>query len=86
MKPIVVIAILILVVLLLLRRKSKDTGDAGAGVEEFTEETITTLTDEKTGDDGEWSNTTEDNPLFATENYEDDPFTNAFEEVGFFRE
>ena len=82
----VIIVIIILVILLLLRKRSKDTGEGGAGVEEFTEETITTLTDERTGDDGEWSQTTEDNPLFATENFDDDAFTNAFEESGLFQE
>ena len=84
---IVIIVIIILVVLLLLRKRSRDTGEGGAAAEEFTEETITTLTDENTtGDNGEWSQTTEDNPLFATENFDDDAFTNAFEEDGFFGE
>ena len=85
----VIIAIIVVViVLLLIRRREKNTGDSQGGDQEFTEETITTVSEHTAQDDtGEWSQTTEDNPLFATENFDDDsPFTNAFEEDGFFQE
>ena len=84
---IVVIVIIIVVILLLLRRKSRTTGEEANGDQEFTEETITTLSDAQTtgGDMGEWSHTTEDNPLFASENFDDgNGFDDAFEEGGFF--
>lgn len=47
-----------------------------------------TLTDQPTEEAGDWGQT-QDNPLFASENFEDrddDAFANAFEETGFFGE
>lgn len=84
----VIIAILIVVVLLLIRRREKNTNPSEGHDQEFTEETITTISENTTVQDtGEWSQTTEDNPLFATENDDDDsPFKNAFEEDGFFND
>ena len=84
---IVIIVIVVLVILLLLRRRKRvNTDDEVNGNEEFTEETITTAHDEQPAQTmGEWSQTTEDNPLFTTETpANDNPFSNAFEEGGFF--
>lgn len=84
----VLIIIIIVVVILLIRRKKYQTsGNEGEGDQEFTEETITTMTDQPTEEHGEWGQT-QDNPLFASENFEDDgdAFSNAFEETGFFSE
>ena len=90
---IVVIAIVVVVVVLLLRRRKTQYSDEGVTNDtEFTEETVSTITADEPGQSqvlGEWSQTTEDNPLFSTQNDADDndnPFTNAFEEGGFFNE
>ena len=80
------IAIVIIIVLVILCRKSRSSTGQDNGNEEFTEETITTLGDEQTNDGGDWGHT-QDNPLFASENYQtgdDDAYANAFEEQGFF--
>ena len=84
----VIIVIIIVVILLLIRRREKNTNPSEGHDQEFTEETITTISENTAAQDtGEWSQTTEDNPVFATENYDDDsPFTNAFEESGFFND
>ena len=86
---VVILIIIVIIIILLLRRKGqKDTEEEVQAAEEFTEETITTLGDQQTTDDlGDWKGSTEDNPLFATENFDnDDVFGNSFEEQGFFKD
>ena len=83
---IIVIVVVILVVLLLLRRRKAQQSEGEAtGDQEFTEETITTVAETKAPVEGsEWSQTTEDNPLFTAESWDNEsPFANAFEEAGF---
>ena len=81
-----IILILVVVILLIRRKKSERSDEGDTNDQEFAEETITTLNSEHTAEHG-WSQTTEDNPLFSTENFDDgdNPFTNAFEETGFFQ-
>ena len=78
--------------MLLRRRIYRDSDRSGNGPEEFTEETISTITDNTEDGNvgevngGEWAQT-QDNPLFASENFgddDDDAFNDAFEETGFF--
>ena len=81
---IIVLVVVIVVVILLLLRRRRQTSDGGDHPEEFTEETITTLTANEDTNEGEvWNQGTQDNPLFASENFDnddDDDFANAFEE------
>ena len=85
---VVVIVIIVLVIILLLRRKRGPNSDDGLGTdEEFTEETITSVshdTDHHTLGT-EWTHTTEDTAIFQGEasDDDDDPFSNAFEETEF---
>ena len=86
---IVVIVVIILLIVLLPRcKRFKSSSNEGSTNEEFTEETITTLTEHATEDNAEEWHQTQDNPLFASENFDgdddDDAFANAFEEQGFF--
>ena len=79
---IVIIVIVIVVVLLLLRRRGTQvqSEEADGGDQELAEETVSTA-NATNPMLGEWSQTSEDNPIFTTETYADDnPFTNAFEE------
>lgn len=85
---IIVLVVVIVVVILLLLRRRRQTSGGGDHPEEFTEETITTLTANEDTNEGEvWSQGTQDNPLFASENFDndddDDDFANAFEEQFF---
>lgn len=80
----VIIAIIVVVVILLLRRKKdkSDSEDDDTNNTEFTEETIaTTVTFPEVDGQREWSQTTEESPLF-TETIQDgeSPFTDSFEE------
>lgn len=80
----VIIAIIVVVVILLLRRKKdkSDSEDDDTNNTEFTEETVaTTVTFPSVDGQREWSQTTEESPLF-TETIQDgeSPFTDSFEE------
>lgn len=79
---ILIIVIVILLIILWRRRKDEMT-EGEAAADEFTEETMTTLTDEQSNENaGDWSQT-QDNPLFASENFDDDDdFAANFEETG----
>ena len=82
---ILIIVIIVIVIIILIRRRGRqNTHEEGDVDEEFTEETVATLSTKETEDN--WNNVTEDNPVFSTENFEDEDnaFANAFEEQGFF--
>ena len=73
----------------MLRRKRYLTSGEGGDNEEFTEETVTSFSEHQTEHAADWGAVTEDNPLFATERFEEhdgDAFESAFEESGFFQE
>ena len=82
---IIIIVVIVIIVILLLRRRGQENSEEGVNSdEEFTEETIRTVTQEKAvpAPSGGWSQTTEDNPIFGTESVDNstNPFANAFEE------
>lgn len=87
---IVIIVIVVVVILLLLRRRrTEEEEDEGVTAEqEFTEETVTTATQGMPVAGGEWSQTTEDNPVFLNDGVDETegPFHNMFEEDGLFTE
>lgn len=84
----VIIAVVVVLVILFLRRRKRGQSDEEVtGNEEFQEETVTTVQADHPTQGFEWSQTSEDNPLFTTEGGDtESPFANAFEEGGFFGE
>ena len=79
----VIIIVIVVLLIILLRRKKTEVTEEEHGGDEFTEETVSTLTEEQSHDNAEWTQT-QDNPLFASANYgEEDAFESAFEETGF---
>lgn len=84
---IVVIIVVVLLILLLPRCKKFKSSDEGSVHEESTEETITSVSDHTATENTEDWHGTQDNPLFASENFgdeDDGAFSNAFEEQGDF--
>lgn len=80
---IVIIAVVVVVVIFLLRRRrgSAPSDEGVTGAQEFAEETVSTTANETHGGLAEWSQTSEDNPVFMAESYDEgNPFANAFEE------
>ena len=82
----VIIAVVVVLVILFLRRRKRGQSDEEVtGNEEFQEETVTTVQADNPTQGFEWSQTSEDNPLFTTEGDDaESPFANAFEEGGAF--
>ena len=79
---IIIIVVVVIVILILRSRRSNDSAEPESSSDELTEETITTFANKKPDFAEDWTNATEDNPIFGVDSVDQGNFTDQFEEEG----
>ena len=78
---VIIIIIVVIVILILRPRRSQDSAEPESSSDELTEENITTFA-KKPDIAEDWTNVTEDNPIFGADSVDQGNFTDQFEEEG----